>query len=262
MVVCCARVSPLADSLTLKQVAYHRDRTAFHASAPPRRRWRAILCHTSGNPLPTQATRCHPSLRPYTDDMQSKPPVVGDIRLLLLNDIEAYVDHMERHVPQSGRDGALIYNPFDNANRWDGGDDLATRSELEWAQSTSAPGWRRVWGVFDRNARVVGSINLKGYGLASQSHRCLMAMGIEEGFRGEGVGTALLNAAVNWAREQPQLDWVDLGVFSTNAPARALYTAFGFIEVGVTPDLFRVWGQSVDDVTMVLDVSTSDEGAS
>lgn len=79
-------------------------------------------------------------------------------------------------------------------------------------------------------------------------------MGIEAEFRGNGAGTALLATALNWAKEQNFLAWIDLGVFAHNSAARSLYGKFGFIEMGRCIDCFRVDDLRVDDIQMTLDL--------
>jgi ribosomal protein S18 acetylase RimI-like enzyme len=49
--------------------------------------------------------------------------------------------------------------------------------------------------------------------------------------RGRGVGSALLTAAIQWARERG-LHKLSLDVFAHNASAIALYRKFGFVEEG------------------------------
>ena len=49
--------------------------------------------------------------------------------------------------------------------------------------------------------------------------------------RGHGVGDSLVNAILEWAREQ-QASRVALAVFEGNEPALALYRRHGFIDVG------------------------------
>jgi ribosomal protein S18 acetylase RimI-like enzyme len=79
----------------------------------------------------------------------------------------------------------------------------------------------------------------------------MLGMGVERGARGNGLGRALLAAAIAWARTA-ELAWLDLGVFAHNERARALYRTVGFVEVGTTRDRFRVDGVVIDDVAMVL----------
>ena len=58
-----------------------------------------------------------------------------------------------------------------------------------------------------------------------------IGMMVAAGWRGRGVGTALVAAAVEWARVQG-LHKLTLGVFPHNEAAIALYRKFGFVEEG------------------------------
>ena len=58
-----------------------------------------------------------------------------------------------------------------------------------------------------------------------------VGMAIAREWRGRGVGSALLAAAIEWARERG-LHKLSLGVFPHNAGAIALYRKFGFVEEG------------------------------
>jgi ribosomal protein S18 acetylase RimI-like enzyme len=56
-------------------------------------------------------------------------------------------------------------------------------------------------------------------------------MAVAQEWRGQGVGSALLAAAIDWARENG-LHKLSLGVFAHNAAAISLYRKFGFVEEG------------------------------
>ena len=58
-----------------------------------------------------------------------------------------------------------------------------------------------------------------------------LAMLVDRGWRGRGVGAALVLAAVDWARAEG-LHKLCLEVFAHNAPAIALYRKCGFVEEG------------------------------
>jgi putative acetyltransferase len=58
-----------------------------------------------------------------------------------------------------------------------------------------------------------------------------VGMVVARRWRGRGVGSALLAAAIEWAREQG-LHKLSLGVFAHNAAGIALYRKFGFVEEG------------------------------
>ena len=58
-----------------------------------------------------------------------------------------------------------------------------------------------------------------------------LGMAVARDWRGRGVGSALLEAAIEWARERG-LHKLTLSVFPHNAAAIALYRKFGFVEEG------------------------------
>jgi RimJ/RimL family protein N-acetyltransferase len=67
--------------------------------------------------------------------------------------------------------------------------------------------------------------------------------------RRQGVGTALLQAAVDWAREEG-VRKLELHVFPWNAAAIALYDRFGFEREGLRKAHYRRGGEYVDAILM------------
>jgi RimJ/RimL family protein N-acetyltransferase len=69
-------------------------------------------------------------------------------------------------------------------------------------------------------------------------HRAELGMGIVDGFRGIGIGSALMEAVIAWAGTQ-NVHRLWLRVFPHNERALALYRKYGFVElehkVGVWP---------------------------
>ena len=120
-------------------------------------------------------------------------------------------------------------------------------------RSEREPSWFRLWVARETATdAIVGHIDLSGGRLVSELHRAELGMGIERAHRGRGVGPALLEAALAWARGTLTLDWIELGVFSANPRARRLYERFSFAQIGYIPDRFRVDGVTIDDVRMAL----------
>jgi ribosomal protein S18 acetylase RimI-like enzyme len=74
---------------------------------------------------------------------------------------------------------------------------------------------------------VIGSIHVgvSGHGYGE------IGMAIAREWRGRGVGSALMEAAIEWARERG-LHKLSLGVFAHNAAGLALYRKYGFVEEG------------------------------
>jgi RimJ/RimL family protein N-acetyltransferase len=69
--------------------------------------------------------------------------------------------------------------------------------------------------------------------------------------RGRGVGTALLQAAVEWARSSG-VRKLELHVFPWNEPAMRLYEKFGFEREGYRKAHYRRDGKDVDAILMAL----------
>jgi RimJ/RimL family protein N-acetyltransferase len=65
-----------------------------------------------------------------------------------------------------------------------------------------------------------------------------LGMAVAREWRGRGVGSALLAAGIDWARER-DLHKVTLAVFPHNTAAIALYEKFGFVEEGRRVKQFR-----------------------
>jgi RimJ/RimL family protein N-acetyltransferase len=74
---------------------------------------------------------------------------------------------------------------------------------------------------------VLGSIHVE----ASRHGYGEIGMAVARAWRGRGVGSALMAAAIEWARAQG-LHKLSLGVFAHNAAGLALYRKFGFVEEG------------------------------
>ena len=71
--------------------------------------------------------------------------------------------------------------------------------------------------------------------------------------RRQGVGTALLRAAVDWARETG-IRKLELHVFPWNEGAIALYEAFGFEREGFRKGHYRRGGEFVDAILMAYEI--------
>ena len=77
------------------------------------------------------------------------------------------------------------------------------------------------------DAEIVGSVHVEG----SRHGFGEIGMAVARQWRGRGVGSALLAAAIEWARERG-LHKLSLAVFAHNVAAIALYRKFGFVEEG------------------------------
>lgn len=67
------------------------------------------------------------------------------------------------------------------------------------------------------------------------SHAVELGMSVRSTHRARGVGTAMLDAGIRWARTVPTLRLITLGVYADNKAGLALYRRMGFVQYGYLP---------------------------
>lgn len=98
--------------------------------------------------------------------------------------------------------------------------------------------------------KVVGWIDVRAYSNPRMSHRAALGMGILNGYRGQGLGTRLMQSALaHVARDG--VEQVELSVYSSNLAAQALYRKMGFVEYGRLKNYRKIDGVSFEAVNMV-----------
>lgn len=177
---------------------------------------------------------------------------VEKIRQLRVQDIDNYVDHLSRHLPEPGIDG-IISQPFPPDEAID--KEKFRKKILErWsANPGEGAAWEVAWGLFE-GSTIFGHLELVGSAMAALQHRAKLGMGIESKYRSQGYGRLLMETALVWAKSQEFLFWIDLEVFAHNKVALKLYESSGFTVVGKTIDRIRVSNQSIDDYHLVLNL--------
>jgi L-phenylalanine/L-methionine N-acetyltransferase len=98
---------------------------------------------------------------------------------------------------------------------------------------------------------VVGQLGLHTHPNAPRrGHVGEIGMAVRDDWQGKGVGTALMQAAIDLADKWLNLSRLELQVYTDNEPAVLLYKKFGFVAEGtLTRFAFRD-GQYVDAYTM------------
>lgn len=98
--------------------------------------------------------------------------------------------------------------------------------------------------------KVVGTIDLHKLSSSSKAgHVRDLGMSVIKGYRSIGVGCALLDFTIKWAKEN-SIEKLTLCVFSTNTNARSFYTRFGFREEGINMKFAKINGDYVDLIYM------------
>lgn len=97
---------------------------------------------------------------------------------------------------------------------------------------------------------VVGQLGLHATARPRRSHVGEIGMGVRDDWQGRGVGSALLQAAIELADRWLQLRRLELQVYADNVAGIRLYTRHGFIEEGRHRDYAFRDGVYVDALSM------------
>ncbi len=139
---------------------------------------------------------------------------------------------LRRAVPDDAADYALMMGdpevfpslmqlPMPSVAMW--------RARLE---ESSAPARSDLHLVAVRGGRVVGSAGLHPKARLRRRHTATLGISVVPQAQRQGVGSALMRAVCDYADQWSQLLRIELGVFTDNAPAIALYQRFGFRHEG------------------------------
>lgn len=109
----------------------------------------------------------------------------------------------------------------------------------------------RVMLVAEVGGELVGQLTFRAGKYRRIAHTGEMGMSVAAGWRGCGVGRAMLTCLIEWASVHPTVEKINLRVFANNERAIALYRSMGFVEEGRRKGEIRIHsGLCVDDLTM------------
>jgi ribosomal protein S18 acetylase RimI-like enzyme len=103
-----------------------------------------------------------------------------------------------------------------------------TEKYIEHHEAVSNP----IWGAFDEEGVLLGWIDFNRGNFSEIAHTATLGMGVKKQFRGQGIGSALMDACVKSAKSLG-IEKLELEVFASNTAARALYIKKGFFEEGI-----------------------------
>jgi len=140
-----------------------------------------------------------------------------------------------------------VYESVAAEGRWIGGEIPIDRARRREVRLALLKGGECLSLVAEARGRIVGEL------IVEVVHgRGDLGMDILDGFRGQGIGSALLARAIEWARTKG-LAKLFLEVWPDNARAIALYEKFGFRQEGYHPKQWRRRsGESWDTISMGL----------
>jgi len=103
--------------------------------------------------------------------------------------------------------------------------------------------------VAEDGGEIVGRLSVARDQHPSSRHVADLGLMVAQSHRRRGIGTHLLHAAVQWARESG-VRKLELHVFPWNTGAIALYERFGFVKEGYRAAHYRHGDEYVDAILM------------
>lgn len=107
---------------------------------------------------------------------------------------------------------------------------MTVEKEQEWVREHDKDG--NLVLVAEIDGAIVGIAGIDNGKRRRIAHVGTLHINVLREFRGLGLGTELLQTAIGWAREDPLIEKIGLGVFATNDRAIQLYKKMAFIEEG------------------------------
>ena len=109
--------------------------------------------------------------------------------------------------------------------------------------------------VAQRDGEIVGHAFLEPLHLKSICHVAELSIGVHQGWQEKGIGTALMEQLIAWAKQSAFIEKIELNVRASNSRAIALYKKMGFVEEGRLKNRIKVNDTHyIDDVLMALNV--------
>jgi RimJ/RimL family protein N-acetyltransferase len=108
--------------------------------------------------------------------------------------------------------------------------------------------------VAEDEGRIVGRLSIARDQHPASRHVADLGLMVAASHRRRGIGTALLDAAVRWARAAG-VRKLELHVFPWNEAAIKLYENYGFVREGLRRGQYRRGDDFVDAILMALSIS-------
>lgn len=128
--------------------------------------------------------------------------------------------------------------------------ELTVTSEENWIISHRDHPSRLII-VAEINDDVVGLLDFCNGNRNRTAHTGEFGMSMAKAYRGLGIGTEMIKALLEWAKDSDEIEKINLTVHSNNEPARALYEKMGFKIEGIKEKEIKYQdGHYVDAVLM------------
>ncbi|MES2690787.1 MAG: GNAT family N-acetyltransferase [Bacteroidota bacterium] len=157
------------------------------------------------------------------------------------NDAERLLDTVKAYV----KDSAYLLTTHEEF-------DITVEKEREWIRSFLDHD-NSLLLVAEYKGQIIGNIDLTGGRKNRIKHTSLIGISLLKEWQNIGLGTALFDCAIAWAKHKSPIELLWLQVVGPNSNAIALYAKMGFTESGRQKGYFRLSESRYEDnVTMSL----------
>ena len=106
--------------------------------------------------------------------------------------------------------------------------------------------------VAEENGEIIGSLTCIGRERIKIRHNTVLGMSVKKEYRNQGIGSRLIEYAINWAKETGAVKRIELHVFETNNQAIHIYKKYGFIIEGKKQKAIKANDEYVNELIMAL----------
>jgi len=133
---------------------------------------------------------------------------------------------------------AIADDPTSEILLWPGEFQLTLEEERKWIKTNldadhSTVLVAEVTDVERAGGKIVGVLSCAGGEHRGNHHTTTLGITIHKDWRNQGIGRALMEHAIAWAKSTGVVRRIQLGVTSTNTPAIHLYEKLGFEKEGL-----------------------------
>jgi ribosomal protein S18 acetylase RimI-like enzyme len=178
--------------------------------------------------------------KPHVIELKNQKLV--SIRHVEINDAEKLLNCIKTYIPQSD------YIPkFEQEIK------LTIEQTKEWI-NTFLTNENSLLLVAEYDSQIIGNIDLTGNRRKIMEHTAVIGMGMLKEWRNKGLGTALLEETIGWAKQNPILELIWLQVYTENKLGVRIYQKMGFEENGIIKNFFKKGDNYFDNLTMTMKV--------
>ncbi len=124
-----------------------------------------------------------------------------------------------------------------------------------WTERWVNNGEKTLFAIAELSGKIVGGIVLTDFSNSPKTdHVRDLGMWVVKEYRELGIGKAMMDYAIGFAKNNGKIKKIELGVWSTNHRALGLYLKMGFHVEGARIGVAKIFDDYVDEILMGLDI--------